>query len=329
MTNGSFDREIPRVQIPRPPVRRIASIVGVLAVVAAAFSAFYTVGPEETGVVLRFGKFVRTTDPGLHFKLPLGIETAENVKTQRQLKQEFGFRTRQAGVRTQYATSGYQDESNMLTGDLNGAVVEWVVQYRIVDPFKYLFRVRNVESTFSDMSEAVMREVVGDRTVNEILTVGRQAAADIVEVKLQELCKQYELGVKVEQIVLQDVTPPDPVKPSFNEVNEAQQQRETLINSAQSEYNQIIPRARGEAQETIQQAEGYALDRVNRARGDAQRFNELFAAYQASPEVTRRRMYLETMETVLPKAKEKIIFDESLEGLLPLLNLRAGGGEGR
>jgi membrane protease subunit HflK len=324
MNNGPFGEEIPRVEIPRPPLRRLASIALLLVAVGMVFSSFYTIGPEETGVVLRFGKYVRDTDPGLHFKIPLGIERAIKVPVQRQLKEEFGFRTVNADVRTQYTTRGYSGESNMLTGDLNAAVVEWIVQYRIVDPYRYLFRVRNVKDTFRAMSEAVMREVVGDRTVNEILTVGRQEAADVVEQKLQVLCKQYELGVQVEQIVLQDVTPPDPVKPSFNEVNEAQQERERLINEAQSEYNQVIPRARGEAEQTIQQAQGYALDRVNRATGDAKRFDEVFAAYQAAPEVTRRRMYLETLEKVLPKIQRKVIVDDGLKGILPLLNLDAG-----
>jgi membrane protease subunit HflK len=240
---------------------------------------------------------------------------------QRQLKQEFGFRTVQAGVRTQYEGRRFPEEANMLTGDLNAAEVEWVVQYRIVDSYNFLFRVRNVESTFRDMTEAVMREVVGDRTVNEVLTVGRQEVADLVELDLQALCDQYETGIKVEQVVLQDVNPPDPVKPSFNEVNEAQQEKERLINQAQAEYNQVIPKARGEAERTIQQAEAYLLERVNRARGDSARFAALYDSYRSAPEVTRKRIYLETMNTVLPKVSRKIVVDEDIRGLLPLLNL--------
>jgi membrane protease subunit HflK len=218
----------------------------------------------------------------------------------------------------------------MLTGDLNAAVVEWVVQYRIVDPYKYLFRVRNVRDTFRDMSEAVMREVVGDRTVNEVLTVGRQQIADLVEQDLQALCDQYENGIKVEQVVLQDVNPPDPVKPSFNEVNQAQQEKEKLINEAQSEYNKVIPRARGEAQQTIQEAEGYALNRVNTARGDSARFVAVFNEFTKAPEVTRRRIYLETMNKILPQVKGKIVVDQDLRSVLPLLNLQPAvkGGEG-
>jgi membrane protease subunit HflK len=224
-------------------------------------------------------------------------------------------------VRTAYSERGFQEESNMLTGDLNAAEVEWVVQYRVVDPYKFLFRVRNVETTFRDITEAVMREVVGDRTVNEVLTVGRQEVAALVEQRLQGLCDQYETGIKVEQVVLQDVNPPDAVKASFNEVNQAQQEREKLINEAQSEYNQVIPRARGEALKTIQQAEGYLLERVNQARGDSARFVALYESYRRAPEVTRKRIYLETMNTVLPKVSRKIVVDDKIRGLLPLLNL--------
>ena len=295
-------------------------VLGMLVIIFLATS-FYTVAPEEVGIILRLGEYVRSTDPGLHFRLPFGIERVTKVPVQRQLKQEFGFRTLRAAVRTEYSTRGYADESNMLTGDLNAAVVEWVVQYRIVEPYKYLFRVRNVESTFRDISEAVMRRVVGDRTVNEVLTIGRQEIADNVSRQIQEICDQYETGIKVDQVVLQDVNPPDQVKPSFNEVNEAQQEKERLINEAQSEYNKVIPRARGEAEQTIQQAEGYALDRLNRARGDSARFVTFYEAYRRAPEVTRKRIYLETMNDVLPRVRQKIIVDEDLKSILPLLNL--------
>lgn len=296
---------------------------GVLAFVVLflLFTAFYTVGPEEIAVVLRLGKYIRSTEPGLHFRLPFTIERVVKVPVQRQLKEEFGFRTVSAGVRSQFSTRGYTGESNMLTGDLNAAVVEWVIQYRIVDPYMYLFRVRNVRVTFRDMSEAVVRRVVGDRTVNEVLTVGRQEIADQVFRELQDLCDQYETGLKVEQVVLQDVNPPDPVKPSFNDVNEAQQEKERLINQAQSEYNKVIPRARGEAQQTIRQAEGYALDRLNRARGDSARFVTLYESYRRAPDVTRKRIYLETMNDILPRVSQKVIIDDDLKSILPLLNL--------
>jgi membrane protease subunit HflK len=320
--------DLREIHIPRPPRNMFRSPMkfirwGVLLIVVIVFLAtsFYTIDPEEVGIILRLGEYVRSTDPGLHFKLPFGIEGVIKVPVQRQLKDEFGFRTVKAGVRTQYSTKGYSGEANMLTGDLNAAVVEWVVQYRIVDPYMYLFRVRNVENTFRDMSEAVMRQVVGDRTVNEVLTVGRQEIADLALTELQDLCDQYETGIKVEQVVLQDVNPPDAVKPSFNEVNEAQQEKERLINEAQSEYNKVIPRARGEAEQTIRQAEGYALDRLNRARGDSARFVAFYDAYRKAPDVTRKRIYLETMNDILPRVQQKIIVDDEMKNVLPLLNL--------
>ena len=327
MSQGGFGDEVRNIKIPRLPTRRIGLIIGAVVLAGLLMSSYYTIGPEENGIVLRFGKFVRTTTPGLHFKLPLRFERVIKVPVQRQLKEEFGFATVQAGVRSQYTDRGKQGESNMLTGDLNAAVVEWVVQYRIVDSYEYLFRVRNVRETFRAMSEAVMRSVVGDRTVNEVLTVGRQEIADLVMIELQALCDQYENGVKVEQVVLQDVNPPDPVKPAFNEVNEAQQERERMINEAQSEYNKVVPRARGEAQQTIRQAEGYALDRVNRATGDAQRFTALYEAYRTAPAVTRKRMYLEMLGVILPRVEDKIILDSDLNGVLPLLNLNNAGGD--
>jgi len=319
------DIHIPRGAKGMLPGRRLAGLVVVgFFVIFFLVTAFYTVGPEEVGIILRLGKYTRSSNPGLHMKIPFTIERVIKVPVQRQLKQEFGFRTVRADVRTEYTTRGTAGESNMLTGDLNAAVVEWVVQYRIVEPYKYLFMVRNVQNTFRDMSEAVMRRVVGDRTVNEVLTIGRQEIADEVLQQLQELCVQYETGINVDQVVLQDVNPPDPVKPSFNEVNEAQQERERLINQAQSDYNKVIPRAKGEAEQTIRQAEGYALDRVNRARGDSARFVAFYNAYRKAPEVTRKRIYLETMGEILPLVKQKIIVDNDLRNVLPLLNLDTG-----
>ena len=284
-------------------------------------TAVKTIGPEEEGVVLQLGKYDRTLQPGLNFILPFGLEKLYKVPVQRQLKHEFGFRTAASDTRSIYDDDSYGDESSMLTGDLNLADVEWVVQYRIVDSYRYLFRVRNSEKTFRDMSEAAMRKVVGDRTVNEVLTVGRQEAASRVEVRLQEMCDEYENGIRVDQVVLQDVNPPELVKPSFNAVNEAQQERSTLINQAESQYNSVIPRARGEAEETVQLAEAYALTRVNGATGEADRFNAVYEEFVKAPEVTRKRLYLETLERVLPKVGNKIIVDEKSNNVLPLLNI--------
>ena len=332
MSQSGFGDElkIPKIQIPKLPGGAIRGIIIAVVLLLVAVSSFYTVGPEEIGVVLRLGKFVRTTDPGLHAKLPFAIERVIKVPVQRQLKEEFGFQTVSAGIRSQFSVRGRESEANMLTGDLNAAVVEWVVQYRIVDAYQYLFRVRNVRETFRAMTEAVMRKIVGDRTVNEVLTVGRQEISDLAKQDLQALCDQYETGIKVEQVVLQDVNPPDPVKPSFNEVNQAQQEREKLISEAQSDYNKVIPRARGEAQQTIQEAEGYALSRVNTARGDSARFVSIYDQYRRAPEVTRKRIYLETMSRILPQVQRKIVIDGDVKSVLPLLNLEAvgkGGGE--
>jgi membrane protease subunit HflK len=274
------------------------------------------------GVVLRFGRYVGTTEPGLRIKVPF-VDQVLKVPVQRQLKQEFGFRTLEAGVRTEYATSNrdFAAEAAMLTGDLNVAVVEWIVQYRVSDPSQYLFKVRNLEDTFRAMNEAVMREVVGDRTVTEVLTVGRQEIEALVEERLQGLANQYEMGITIDQVVLQDVNPPDPVKPSWDEVNQAQQQRDRMINEARGEYNRVIPRASGEAQQTVLQAEGYALDRINRAEGNAVRFSAVYEAYRRAPDVTRRRLYLETMQRVLPAVGRKLYVDKNSTGILPLLSL--------
>jgi modulator of FtsH protease HflK len=301
--------------------KHLRNVIIAVVVIVAALTAVKTVGPEEEGVVLFLGKYNRTVQPGLNFIVPFGMEKMYKIPVQRQLKQEFGFRTEKAATRSTYSSGSFSDESLMLSGDLNLADVEWVVQYRISDSYQYLFRVRNAEKTLRDMSEAAVRRTVGDRTVNELLTVGRQEVASNVEVLLQQMCNEYENGIRIDQVVLQDVNPPETVKPSFNAVNQAQQERETLINQAESEYNRIIPRARGEAEETIQLAEAYLLNRVNRATGEAARFTSVYEAYIKAPEVTKKRLYLETMERVLPRLENKIILDEKGNNILPLLNL--------
>ncbi|MFO8233996.1 MAG: FtsH protease activity modulator HflK [Bacteroidales bacterium] len=295
------------------------SIITVLVLIILAFNSFFQIGAEEVGVVTRFGKHIRTANPGLKTKIPF-VEKVYKVAVERQKKQEFGFRTSEPGVRTSYArSSSTQDESLMLTGDLNLADVEWVVQYRVDQPYNYLFKVRNSDNTLRAISESVVRQIVGDRTVNEVLTVGRVEVASRVEEKVQNLCREYELGIQIAQVVLQDVNPPEPVKKAFNDVNEAQQERETLINQAKSEYNRIIPKARGQAKETIQKAEGYATRRVNNAEGDANRFNELHREYAKAPEVTKRRIYMETMQEVLPELGDKIITHQDGNNAIPLL----------
>jgi membrane protease subunit HflK len=311
-----------RMQMPRVPSGSAAIIVALLIAAIVGFNTLYQVQPEEVGVVLRFGRYSRTSDPGLRAKIPF-VEEVRKVPVQRQLKQEFGFRTVEAGVRTQFDVSDrdFAGEAIMLTGDLNVAVVEWIVQYRVADPYLYLFKVRNLEGTFRAMNEAVMREVVGDRTVTEVVTIGRQEIEARVGVRLQELANQYEMGISIDQVVLQDVNPPDPVKPSWDEVSQAQQQRDRMINEAQAQFNRVIPRARGEAEQAVLQAEGYAVDRVNRAQGDAARFSAVYDEYRLAPEVTRKRLYLETMQRVLPKVGRKLYIDKDTSGVFPLLSL--------
>ncbi|MDD2771483.1 MAG: FtsH protease activity modulator HflK [Bacteroidales bacterium] len=316
MNNQQFSRDEIQQYIKKYYKAAIVAIV----LLVVGFGSFFQVGTEEEGVVTRFGKHVRTVAPGLKMKIPF-IEKIYKVPVERQKKQEFGFRTQQPGIRTQYSRTGSvtEDEAIMLTGDLNLANVQWVVQYRVSDPYNYLFKVRNPDNTLRDLSEAVTRQIVGDRTVNEVLTVGRSEIASEVKILLQELAREYSLGIEIAQVVLQDINPPESVKQAFNAVNEAQQERETLINEAKSEYNKVIPRARGQAQETIQKAEGYATQRVNNAQGEVARFNALYEEYVRAPEVTKRRIYLETLQEVLPKHGNKIITSENGTNMIPLL----------
>ena len=318
MAEQQFD--LNKLRPPNISGKSVRLVVILFVVIAFVWSSWFTISPEEVGVILQFGKYSRTVDPGLNFKLPW-IEDIIKVPVKRQLKEEFGFQTQTADIRTTYVRGNFKNESLMLTGDLNSAQVEWIVQYRIIDPYLFLFKVRNPRQTLRDATEAVMREVVGDRTVNEIITVGRQEIEIEVLSKLQTLVSQYETGINIDQVILQDVNPPDEVKASFNEVNEAEQEREKLINQARSEYNKVIPKARGEAERTIEEAKGYQLERVNNAKGEANRFNSLYKEYRKAPEVTRQRMYLETMTIVLGKVGKKLITDDKASGILPLFNL--------
>src|SRR3954471_15832434 len=291
--------------------RFVLSAVAIVIALVALVGSYYQIEPDEVGLVTRFGRFVRTTNPGPHTKIPFGIEQVQKVPVQRQLKQEFGFRTVHADVDSTFRKDEKTAaESTMLTGDLNVATVEWIVQSKIADPYKYLFKLRDIDQTFRLMAEATMRTVVGDHSVTELLTVGRESIAARAKELLSELCKLYDNGISVQQLVLQDVDPPESVRPSFNEVNQAIQERERAINEAWAEYKQEIPRARGLAEQKIEASEGYAVDRVNRAKGDAERFSALAAQYRKAPEVTRERIYQETLATVLPATGKKLFFDE-------------------
>jgi membrane protease subunit HflK len=337
--NSRWDRDDDRSDDLRELVRRVRGLlpglrpgfigIGVAAVLLLILllSSWFTVQPEETGVVQRFGAVVRTVGPGLHFKLPYGIETVQLVSTARVLKEEFGFRTvaSRPGQRSQYADDKtLKDESLMLTGDLNVIDVQWIVQYRIEDPVRYLFRVREPRQTLRDIAEAVMRRIVGNRLGSDVLTVGRVAVSSKMKEEMQTILSHYETGIRLVTVELQDVTPPDPVKPAFNEVNEARQDRERTINQAQEQANREIPKARGEAARTITEAEGYAIARVNRANVEATRFAAILDEYRRAPEVTRRRLYLEALGAILPEAKALYIVDGDQKALVPWLQIEAG-----
>ena len=319
MQGQPWDEMQPYFQLITP--KRIILVIVILLAIVVSLTSMYTVEADEVALVLRFGKYIETTRPGLRFKLPFGIDQVIGVPVERIFKEEFGFRTLRAGVRTQYDPRDYSDESLLLTGDLNIADVEWVVQYQISDPRKFLFAIRDATRSLRDLSEAVMRTVVGDRTVTEVLTVGRIEIAADVKQRLQELLDRYNTGLLLVNVTLQDVNPPETVKPSFNAVNEAKQEKEKLINEARTDYNESVPKAKGVARQQILEAEGYALKRVNEAGGDADRFNAIRQEYQNAKAVTRRRLYLEAMNEVLPKVKEIYVIDGESSAPLPILQL--------
>jgi membrane protease subunit HflK len=318
-----------RLRQSRSLPRLVFSAAIILLLVIGLASSFYKVETEETGVLLRFGRFSGFAEPGLHLKIPFGIDHVYKAKTGRVLKEEFGFRTLQAGVRSTYSKRNLEDESLTLTGDLNVSDVEWIVQYQISDPFKFLFRIHDPESTIRDLAEAVVRKVVGNSNVTEVLTTERAILADRIQSDLQEILNSYDIGVRIVTVKFQDVNPPDPVKAAFNEVNEAEQQKESLIFQAREQYNREVPKARGVARRTIQEAEGYAIERINKAKGETNRFLALLGEYRKAPDVTRQRLYLETLEKVLPKLEEIYIMDREGAGALPLLPLRTEKKGGR
>jgi membrane protease subunit HflK len=290
----------------------------ILLAMAAAGTSFYTIPAESEGIVLRFGKYINKVPSGLHFKQPFGIDQVIAVPTQRQQKLEFGFGT-PGYTNPDQVGDEPEKEKSMVTGDLNSALVEWIIQYRITEPENYLFDVREPGQTLRDLSEATMREVVGDRTVDEIITIGRQEIEDTVLSRLRELAKRYRLGVSINQVQLKNVNPPKPVQPSFNEVNRAQQDRENAINLANGDYNKAVPKARGEADQNVRAAEGYRFKRINEAQGDASAFGAVLEQYVKAPEVTHARIYLETLGEVLPQARQQIIVDDSVQQILPML----------
>lgn len=311
-------------------LRSFFLVVLVLLGIIFVKSGYYTVEPDEEAVIIRLGKYLGTYPPGLHFKLPFGIDRVIHVKTKRILQLEFGFRTQDlSSRRTKYSNKSYDSESLMLTGDLNVADVEWVVQYQISDPFKLLFQISEAEQTIKDVSESIMRRVVGDRLVTEVLTTGRVEISTDAKDLMQKVLDKYDMGIKVVTVKLQDVNPPDTVKESFNEVNSAKQEQEKVINQAEEAYNKVIPAARGEAEKKISEAEGYAKALVDRAEGDASKFEAVLKEFNRAPKITKKRIYLETMGTIFKKMEDLTIVDPKVQGLLPVygtkkLNLSQG-----
>lgn len=336
MPSGFDSEPFQNLNLQMPPRKVRAAVIGgavVLLAIAGALTSVYTVQADGKAVIKRFGKVVSIRQPGLHFKLPFGIETAMFVPTERVLKQEFGFRTQQPGRQTRYSAPGsHTGESLMLTGDLNVVDVKWVVQFRIKDPNAFLHRVYDPIDTLRDISEAVMRRIVGNRLGSEVLTVARVEIAAQCREEMQGILDSYGMGVHINTVELQDVTPPDPVKPAFNEVNEARQEKERLINEAEKRRNQVIPRARGKAQQIVSEAEGYAAERVNMAQGEADRFKAILQQYKQAKDVTRQRLYLERLEQILKTAGKVYVVDETASMPLPLLQLREDGaasGQGK
>ncbi len=300
------------------PLFTIILIALALLIVA---NSYYTVQPQETAVVQRFGRFVRTASSGLHFKIPFGIETVRKVVTGRVMQREYGYRTISAGVRSRFTQKGYEEESMMLSGDLNVVDIQWTVQYKVQNPVQYLFSLKDVEATLDDISESVVRRITGNRYADEILTVGRASIATMARKEIQQILDSYKTGLLIITVKLRNVNPPAEVEGAFNEVNEARQEKERMINEAQRSYNEQIPRASGRAKQKITQAEGYALQRVNRAQGEVARFKQILTEYEKAPDVTRRRMYLEATAEFSKRIGRLIVIDQDQKGLLPLLNL--------
>src|SRR5881275_1200369 len=304
------------------PARLILGLIACLGLVFTFFTllfSFTSIPANSVGVKTRFGAYHDVVNPGLAYAIPY-IDEIHIVPIQRLLKLEFGFSTPNA-------TNVYQgdmepeDTETIITGDLNTALVPWVVQYRITDPKTYLFGAREPEKTLRDLSESVMREVIGDRTVDEVLTVGRHDIETSTLKRLAELCSDYKLGLQIQQVQLATVRPPAVVQAAFNEVNQAQQEKQTAINQAWAVYNDAVPNASGRAKERLKQAEAYAFNRVNQAKGDAEKFTLLLTEYRKAPDVTRRRFYLEQMQTILPSLQKKVIVDDSLKNILQTLPL--------
>jgi len=316
---------------PRTTAKVVAGIIVAILVGWLAWTAHYTVEANEQAVLLRFGKEIGVREPGLHFKLPFGIDRIRKVAVKEKKREEFGFRTEQPGVETVYreGTSPLKDEARMLTGDLNILNIQWIVRYRVDDIRDYFFNIRAPVATVRDVSEAMMRQVIGDRSVDEALTTGRVAIQEEAKQNMQERLDTYGAGIRIVDVRLKDVSPPEEVKGAFNEVNQARQEKETIINEAKAEVNSKIPEAKGKKQRTIEEARGYAEERVNEAEGDVARFKALVTEYTRAPDVTAQRLYLEAMSERLQTVKKKYILDSSASQVLKFLDLkRPASGQG-
>ena len=286
-------------------------------------ASYYTIKPGERGVVLRFGEYSKTASPGLNFKIPL-VDDVIKVDIETVRKEEFGFRTKVPGQKSIYQREGFDAESLMLTADKNVIDVQWIVQYKVQDPFNFLFKVQDVRQSVRDVSETSMRRIVGNMDFDYVLS-NREILANTTAKELQAELNNYEAGAVIVTVQLQDVNPPDAVKPAFNEVNEADQDMKRLVNEAEEAYNRVIPKARGEALQIVEEASGYLAQRVNESKGDTSRFLAIMKEYQAAEEVTRKRMYLETMQEILPSVTDIYVMDKDQRSILPFLNV--GGAQ--
>ena len=302
--------------------RAVGVVIGVVVLFAIIVSSVFVVDQRETSVVLRFGRFERFADEGLHFKLPFGIDRNINVETEQVKKLEFGYRTERAGVQTVFSPQDFPEESIMLTGDLNIVDVEWSIQYRITNPRAYLFNVLDQEKTLRDISQSVINQLVGDRAILDVISSERESIEFIGRQQMNETYASYELGVNVTALKLQNIVPPKgAVQNAFEDVNKAIQDRSRFIEEGKEAFNQAIPRARGQALQIIQEAEGYREERINRAHGDTARFRAVHEEYQRNPKVTRSRLYFEMFEDVFMNADGTDLIDRNLDNFIPLKNL--------
>lgn len=298
--------------------KTIVVIIIVILIISIGFSSVFIVDQKEEAVVLLLGKFNRIQGPGLNFKLPFGIEKSYNIPTQMVLKQEFGFRVEQPGVTTIFSGQDFPEESIMLTGDLNIVDVEWIIQYRISDPYKWLFKVEDQTKTIRDISQSTVNQLVGDRAILDVIGAERANIESSGQDMMNKLFTKYDLGIRITTVKLQNIVPPaGPVQNAFEDVNKAIQDRSRLINEGKEAYNAAIPRARGEAEKMVQEAEGYAVQRTNKAEGDVARFLKVLGEYNNNPEVTRTRLYYEMYEDVFKGDEGTDLIDKNLQNFIP------------